>query len=166
MAYVTFKGSEIKLTGCVPAVGDVAPAFTLAGTDLADVALSDFKGKRVVISVFPSIDTPVCAASVRHFNLDASTMKNAVVLCISADLPFAQARFCGAEGLKNVKTLSTFRSPGFGAAYGLQIAAGPLRGLLSRAVMIVDEQGLIAYVEVVSEVTNEPNYAAALNLLK
>lgn len=166
MAHVTFKGSEVKLTGCVPAVGDAAPAFTLTGADLADVSLSDFKGKRVVLSVFPSIDTPVCAASVRHFNVDASTMKNAVVLCISADLPFAQARFCGAEGLKNVKTLSTFRSPEFGSAYGIQIAAGPLRGLLSRAVVIVDEQGRIAYVEVVSEVTNEPNYAAALNLLK
>lgn len=166
MAHVTFKGSEVQLTGCVPAVGDVAPAFTLTGADLGDVSLSDFKGKRVVLSIFPSIDTPVCAASVRHFNVDASTMKNAVVLCISADLPFAQARFCGAEGLQNVKTLSTFRSPEFGSAYGIQIAAGPLRGLLSRAVVIVDEQGRIAYVDVVAEVTNEPNYAAALNLLK
>jgi len=166
MAHVTFKGAEVQLAGCVPAVGDVAPAFTLTGADLADVNLSDFKGKRVVLNIFPSIDTPVCAASVRHFNVDASTIKNAVVLCISADLPFAQARFCGAEGLKNVKTLSTFRSPEFGAAYGIQIAAGPLRGLLSRAVVIVDEQGRVVYVEVVSEVTNEPNYAAALNMLK
>jgi len=166
MAQVTFKGNAVKTAGDLPAVGTKAPAFCLAGTDLSDVRLSAFAGKKVVLNIFPSIDTPVCAASVRHFNLDASTMKNAVVLCISADLPFAQARFCGAEGLKNVKTLSTFRSPEFGAAYGLQIAAGPLRGLLSRAVMIVDEQGLIAYAEVVSEVTNEPNYAAALNLLK
>jgi thiol peroxidase len=125
MAHVTFKGSEVQLTGCVPAVGDVAPAFTLTGADLGDVSLSDFKGKRVVLSIFPSIDTPVCAASVRHFNVDASTMKNAVVLCVSADLPFAQARFCGAEGLQNVKTLSTFRSPEFGSAYGIQIAAEP-----------------------------------------
>lgn len=166
MAHVTFKGSEVKLAGCVPSVNNVAPAFTLTGADLGDVNLSDFLGKRVVINIFPSIDTPVCAASVRHFNVDASTLKNTVVLCISADLPFAQARFCGAEGLNNVKTLSIFRSPQFGQQYGVMIDAGPLRGLLSRAVLIIDEQGRVAYVELVSEITHEPNYGAALNLLK
>ena len=135
-------------------------------TDLSEAGPADFAGKRLVLNIFPSLDTPVCAASVRRFNLEASTLDNTVVLCISADLPFAHSRFCEAEGLKNVVSLSTFRSPEFGINYGVTIANGPLKGLLSRAIVIVEPDGIVRYTEQVPEIVEEPNYSAALTALK
>ena len=165
MAQVTFKGNAVKTAGDLPAVGTKAPAFCLAGTDLSDVRLSAFAGKKVVLNIFPSIDTPVCAASVRRFNAEASVLGDTVVLCISADLPFAHGRFCTVEGLDKVHPASVFRSPGFGNDYGVLIAEGPLRGLLSRAIVIVDGAGFVAYTEQVAEITSEPDYEAALRAL-
>ena len=165
MAQVAFKGNPVNTAGSFPAVGAKAPAFTLAGRDLSDVKLADFAGKKVVLNIFPSIDTPVCAASVRRFNAEASSLGGAVVLCISADLPFAHGRFCTVEGLDQVAPLSTFRSPEFGKDYGVVIAEGPLRGLLSRAVVIVDGAGAVVYAEHVAEITHEPDYEAALRAL-
>ncbi len=165
MAQVKFKGNPVTTLGELPAVGTQAPGFRLTGGDLGDVSLADFAGSKVVLSIFPSIDTPVCAASVRRFNEAASSMKDTKVLCISADLPFASGRFCAAEGLKNVATLSTFRSPEFGKEYGVAIAEGPLRGLLSRAVVIIDGSGTVLYTELVTEITEEPEYEAALKAL-
>ncbi len=162
MAQVAFKGNPVETTGAVPAVGTKAPAFTLAGKDLSDVRLADFAGKKVVLNIFPSIDTPVCAASVRRFNAEAAALGDTVVLCVSADLPFAHGRFCTVEGLEKVVPLSDFRSPEFGRDYGVVIAAGPLRGLLSRAIVIVDGAGQVVYTEHVAEITNEPDYEAAL----
>ncbi len=162
MAQVTFKGSPVQTSGTLPAVGAPAPGFTLTGAELGEASLGDFSGKKVVLNIFPSIDTGVCAASVRKFNSEAGSHPNAKVLCISADLPFAQSRFCGAEGLSNVVTLSDFRSKGIGDAYGVRITDGPLAGLLSRAVVVVDERGLVVHTEQVGEITEEPNYAAAL----
>ena len=135
-------------------------------TDLSEAGPADFAGKRLVLNIFPSLDTPVCAASVRRFNQEASTLDNTVVLCISADLPFAHSRFCEAEGLKNVISLSTFRSPEFGINFGVTIANGPLKGLLSRAIVIVDADGIVRYTEQVPEIVEEPNYSAALAALK
>lgn len=165
MAQVAFKGNPVKTAGAVPAAGSKAPAFTLTGKDLSDVKLADFAGKKVVLNIFPSIDTPVCAMSVRRFNAEAASLGNTAVLCISADLPFAQGRFCSVEGLDKVASLSTFRSPEFGQDYGVVIAEGPLRGLLSRAVVIVDGAGQVVYAEHVAEITNEPDYEAALRAL-
>lgn len=165
MAHVAFKGNPVKTAGAVPGVGAKAPAFTLAGKDLSDVTLANFAGKKVVLNIFPSIDTPVCAASVRRFNAEASALGDTVVLCISADLPFAHGRFCTVEGLDKVVPLSIFRSPAFGADYGVVIAEGPLRGLLSRAIVIVDGAGSVVYAEHVAEITNEPDYEAALRAL-
>ena len=165
MAQVAFKGNPVNTAGAVPAVGSKAPAFTVAGKDLSDVKLSDFAGKKVVLNIFPSIDTSVCAMSVRRFNAEASVLGNTVVLCISADLPFAHGRFCSVEGLDKVIPLSVFRSPEFGKDYGVAIAEGPLRGLLSRAVVIVDGAGQVVYAEHVAEITNEPDYEAALRAL-
>ncbi len=165
MAQVTFKGNAVQTAGALPAVGAKAPAFTLAGKDLSDVKLSDFAGKKVVLNIFPSIDTPVCAASVRRFNAEAAALGATVVLCISADLPFAHGRFCTVEGLDKVSPLSTFRSPEFGKDYGVVISAGPLRGLMSRAIVIVDGAGTVAYAEHVAEITKEPDYEAALKAL-
>lgn len=165
MAQVAFKGNPVKTAGSLPAVGAKAPAFKLTGKDLADVQLVDYVGKTVVLNVFPSIDTPVCAASVRRFNAEASVLGDTVVLCISADLPFAAGRFCTVEGLEKVVSLSVFRSPEFGSDYGVAISEGPLRGLLSRAIVIVDKSGQVTYTEHVAEITNEPNYEAALSAL-
>jgi thiol peroxidase len=165
MSTVTLKGNPFDVAGTVPAVGSTAPAFTLTGTDLAAVSLADFAGKKKVLNIFPSVDTPVCAASVRKFNEAASKHADTVVLCISADLPFAQARFCGAEGLEQVKSLSVFRSPEFAQAYGVKVASGPLAGLTARAVVVLDENNVVKHAELVSEVTNEPNYEAALAAL-
>ncbi|MFA7173274.1 MAG: thiol peroxidase [Kiritimatiellia bacterium] len=165
MAQLTFKGNPVTTTGQLPATGIQAPGFKLTGNDLADISLADFTGKKVVLNIFPSIDTPVCAASVRRFNEAAGNMRGTKVLCISADLPFASGRFCAAEGLKNVVTLSTFRSPEFGKDYGVQIATGPLRALLSRAVIIIDGSGTILYTQQVAEITEEPDYDAALRTL-
>jgi thiol peroxidase len=165
MASVTIKGNPVEILGQLPAVGGKAPPFTLTGSDLADVPLASFAGKKVVLNIFPSVDTPTCARSVRRFNEKAAALPDTVVLCISADLPFAQNRFCGAEGLKNVKTLSTFRSPAFDEAYGVKFAGGPFRGLTARAVVVLNEQGVVKHVELVKEVADEPNYDAALAAL-
>jgi thiol peroxidase len=166
MGQVTFKGGAVPTAGSVPAVGSKAPAFTLTGKDLSDVKLADLAGKKVVLNIFPSIDTPVCALSVKRFNAEASSLANTVVLCVSVDLPFAAGRFCAAEGLEKVVIASAFRSPDFGKDYGVLISGGPLAGLFSRAVVIVDGAGKVAYAEHVSEITHEPNYEAALKALK
>ncbi len=166
MATITLKGNAIETIGTLPAKGTAAPGFTLVKTDLSEVTLADYKGKKVVLNIFPSIDTPVCAASVRSFNKTAGELANTVVLCISADLPFAHTRFCETEGLKNVESLSVFRSPAFGKDYGVTITTGPIAGLLSRAIIIIDTNGTISYTEQVPEITQEPNYDAALAALK
>ncbi|MGD2116783.1 MAG: thiol peroxidase [Chromatiales bacterium] len=165
MATVTLEGNPFNTVGELPAVGSPAPAFSLTGTDLAEVSMDQFAGKKLVLNIFPSIDTPVCADSVRHFNKDAGSADNTAVLCISADLPFAHARFCGAEGLDNVISLSTFRSPAFGRDYGVGIEEGPLSGLMSRAVVLVGEDGKVIYTEQVPEIAQEPDYAAAMAAL-
>ncbi|MEJ2214375.1 MAG: thiol peroxidase [Gammaproteobacteria bacterium] len=166
MAQITLEGNPFNTVGDLPAVGSKAPDFTLTNTDLADATLQDFAGKKVVLNIFPSLDTPVCADSIRRFNQEAAAMDNAVVLCISADLPFAFARFCGTEGIENVVSLSVFKSPAFGKDYGVGIEEGVLAGLLSRAVVIVDEQGNVIYTEQVPEIAQEPDYAAALAAIK
>jgi len=165
MAQVAFKGKPVKTERELPAVGTCAPTFTLAGSDLSDVSLSKYAGRKVVLNIFPSIDTPVCAASVRRFNAEASVLGDVVVLCISADLPFAHSRFCAVEGLEKVVPLSVFRSPAFGKDYGVAITEGPLLGLLSRAIVIIDEGGQVIYTEHVAEITQEPDYEAALRAL-
>ena len=164
MTTVTFSGNPVQLKGALPAVGAAAPAFTLTAADLADKTLADFAGKRKVLNIFPSIDTGVCQQSVRTFNQRASALANTVVLCISADLPFAQARFCGAEGLDNVVTLSSFRSS-FAQDYGVALADGALRGLTARAVVVLDENNKVLHVGLVPEITQEPDYNAALAVL-
>ncbi len=166
MATITLKGNAIETCGSLPAKASQAPEFTLVKTDLAEVRLADYKGKRVVLNIFPSIDTPVCAASVRRFNQAAGELANTVVLCISADLPFAHTRFCETDGLKNVESLSVFRSPAFGKDYGVTITTGPIAGLLSRAIVIIDTDGKIIHTEQVPEIAQEPDYDAALAALK
>ena len=163
MADITLKGNTIHTSGSLPTVGNAAPKLKLARTDLADVSLDDFPGKKV-LNIFPSVDTPVCATSVRTFNTKASGCGDVTVLNISADLPFAMKRFCGAEGLDKVHALSSFRSS-FAKDYGLQIVDGPLAGLCSRAVMVLDGQNRVVYVEQVPEIAQEPNYDAALKAL-
>lgn len=165
MATITLKGNEIHTVGDLPAVGSAAPDFTLVKSDLSDASLGDFAGKKVVLNIFPSLDTAVCAASVRRFNAEASKLDNTVVLCVSRDLPFAHSRFCSAEGLENVVSLSEMRGPGFGDAYGVRITDGPLAGLMSRAVVIVGADGKVAYTEQVPEIAQEPDYEAALRAL-
>lgn len=159
---VTLGGNPVEVSGRLPAKGQQAQAFTLVAKDLANVALASFAGKRKILNIFPSIDTPTCAMSVRKFNQSASDFPNAVVLCISADLPFAQARFCGAEGLSNVITLSTMRGRDFHKQYGVMIMDPPLSGLLARAVIVLDENDRVVYSQLVPEITHEPNYEAAL----
>ncbi len=165
MVKVAFKGSPISLYGDMPKLGQYAPLFLLTKTDLSEVDLPHFQGKRVVMNIFPSLDTPTCANSVRAFNREASKLKNTVVLCISKDLPFAQSRFCGAEGLDQVIPLSAFRDEDFGQMYGIEIADEPLHGLLARAVIILDDEGTVIYTQLVKEITDEPDYAAALKVL-
>ena len=165
MSQVTLAGNPITIKGRFPQKGDAAPAFSLVAKNLADTPLSAFAGKRKILNIFPSIDTPTCATSVRQFNAKANSLPNTVVLCISADLPFAQARFCGAEGLDNVVTLSTLRGREFLDAYGVAIASGPLAGLTARAVVVLDENDQVIHSELVSEIKNEPDYAAALAAL-
>lgn len=156
----------VHLAGEVPAVGQKAPQFSAVKGDLSSASLSDFAGKRVILNIFPSLDTPVCAASVRRFNKEASLLDNTAVLCISKDLPFAQGRFCTTEGLNGVVPLSTFNDASFDQAYGLQVAEGPLKGLYARTVIVLDENADIIYEEVVPELTTEPDYEAALAALK
>ncbi|MEW6355902.1 MAG: thiol peroxidase [Planctomycetota bacterium] len=165
MAAITLKGNPIHTCGELPAVGSKTPDFTLVGGDLADVTLASFGKKRKVLNVFPSIDTPVCALSVRKFNEAAARLKNTVVINISADLPFAQKRFCGAEGIENAKTLSCFRSS-FAKDYGLEIVDGPIAGLCSRCVIILDGANKVIYAEQVAEIAQEPDYEKALAALK
>lgn len=165
MAKVKFSGETVETCGTLPEVGSKAPEFCLTKNDLTDAKLSDYKGKRVVMNIFPSLDTGVCAQSVRKFNEKASSLDNTVVLCISADLPFAQARFCGAEGLDRVETLSTFRCCDFGKDYGCQLTTGALKGLMSRCVLVLDEEGKVIYTEQVEEMTNEPDYDKAIAAL-
>ncbi|ACF15000.1 Redoxin domain protein [Chloroherpeton thalassium ATCC 35110] len=166
MATITFKGNAIHTLGDLPAVGSQAPDFELIKSDLSKASLKDFAGSKVVLNIFPSLDTGVCAASVRRFNLEAANLPGTKVLCISRDLPFAQSRFCGAEGIENVVTLSDFATGDFGKAYNLTMTDGPLAHLHSRAVVIVDEDGKVVYTEQVPEIVTEPNYEAALTALK
>ena len=163
---VTRAGSPVNLAGNFLAKGQSAHAFTLVGKDLSDVSLASFAGKRKVLNIFPSIDTPTCALSVRKFNQHASQVANTVVLCISADLPFAQSRFCGAEGLDNVVTLSTLRGREFLENYGVLIAESPMAGLAARAVVVLDENDKVLHSELVAEIKSEPNYEAALAALR
>lgn len=165
MASITLKGNEIHTIGTLPKVNTQAPDFSLIASDLSVKKLSDFAGKNIILNIFPSIDTGTCATSVRTFNKKASALKNTVVLCISRDLPFAQSRFCGAEGIENVVLLSDFATGDFGKNYGLEIATGPLAHLHSRAIVILDEKGVVKYTEQVSEIVDEPNYEAALNVM-
>lgn len=165
MASITLGGNAINTSGSLPQVGTNAPDFQLVKSDLSVVSLSDYKGSRVVLNIFPSIDTGTCATSVRTFNAKASALDNTKVLCISRDLPFAQKRFCGAEGLENVENLSDFNSGSFGKNYGLEITDSVLAGLHSRVVMVLDENGVIKYSEQVPEIVDEPNYENALAVL-
>ena len=165
MAKITLKGNPINTNADLPQVGNEAPDFNLTKGDLSQATLADFKGKKVVLNIFPSIDTSTCAASVRHFNQEASQLDNTVVLCVSKDLPFAQSRFCGAEGLENVVTLSDFRSEDFAKNYGVEMVDGPLAKLDARAVVVLDESGVVKHTELVSEIVDEPNYQAALEAL-
>ncbi len=165
MAQITLKGNPVATVGELPAAGTAAPSFTLVNKDLSEANMADFAGKRIVLNIFPSLDTPVCAASVRRFNLEASSIPDTVVLCISADLPFAHKRFCEVEGIENVVSLSVFRSPEFGNDYGVTITDGPLKGILSRAVVIVDKDGKVIHAEQVPEITQEPDYEAALKAM-
>lgn len=166
MAQVKLKGNAIHTVGDLPQVGSTAPDFKLVKTDLSEVGLSDFGGKQIVLNIFPSVDTGTCAASVRKFNEEAASMTDAVVVCVSGDLPFAHARFCGAEGLENVVNLSTFRDADFGKNYGVTFVDGPLKGLLSRAVVVIDPSGKIVHTELVPEIVDEPDYNKAIEALQ
>ena len=159
MSQVTLRGNPINVDGTLP-------AFSLVSGDLADVTLASFAGKRKVLNIFPSVDTPTCAMSVRKFNTQAGQLTNTVVLCISADLPFAQKRFCGAEGIENVVNLSTMRGQSFLKDYGVAISSGPLAGVAARAVVVLDEHDNVLHSELVAEIGSEPDYEAALNVLK
>jgi thioredoxin-dependent peroxiredoxin len=162
MATITLRGKPVTTSGELPAVGSTAPAFSLVGKDLADVGLDRFAGKWKILNIFPSIDTPVCATSTRKFNEKAAKFGDAVVICISADLPFAMNRFCGAEGLNNVVTLSLMRGGEFADAYGVRLMAGPLAGLTARACVVLDPDNIVRHAEMVPEIAHEPDYDAAL----
>lgn len=162
MSKITLGGNEIHTNGTLPEVGSIAPNFELVTNDLSTVSLENYKGYKLVLNIFPSIDTGTCATSVRTFNAQANALQNTKVLCISRDLPFAQKRFCGSEGLENVINLSDFKEGAFGKNYGLEIIDGPLQGLHSRVVIVLDENGVVKYTEQVSEIANEPNYDQAL----
>jgi thiol peroxidase len=164
MSQVTLGGNPVNTSGDLPAVGTSAPSFDLAAVDLGNISSADFAGKNVVLNIFPSVDTATCATTVRTFNERAADLDNTAVLCVSADLPFAQGRFCGAEGIANVKTASTFKSS-FGADYGVSLIDGKFKGLLARAVVVVGQDGSVKHTELVSEIAQEPNYDAALSAL-
>ncbi|WP_031425519.1 thiol peroxidase [Flavimarina sp. Hel_I_48] len=165
MAKIALGGNTIHTSGTLPEIGKIAPQFKLAKSDLTDATLEDYNGRKVVMNIFPSVDTGVCAASIREFNKKASDLDETAVLCISKDLPFAQARFCGAEGLENVESLSDFRTGSFGSDYGLEITEGAFEGLLSRVVIVLDEEGKVIYTEQVPEIGKEPDYDSALSAL-
>lgn len=166
METVFFKGNPCHTYGTLPEAGAKAPCFNLAGKDLADITCRDFPGKRVVLNIFPSLDTPVCAASVRRFNKEAASLPDTAVICVSMDLPFAMERFCTANDIENVIVASAFRSPKFAQEYGMELVDGPLAGLLTRAVIILDADRKVIYRDLVEEITDEPDYAAALRVLK
>jgi len=166
MAVAKLKGNEFNTNGDLPAVGAAAPAFTLTGVDLGDVTLESLRGHKVVLNIFPSVDTPTCATSVKRFNSEAASLDGTKVLCVSRDLPFAQKRFCGAEGLENVVSASDFRSGDFGRAYGVQIQDGPLAGLLARSIVVLGADGSVLHTQLVEETADEPDYAAALAAVK
>lgn len=165
MAKISSRGEVVETSGELPEVGSAAPPFSLRKADLSAVTLSDYAGSRLVLNIFPSIDTPTCAKSVRQFNERAASMQNTRVLCVSADLPFALSRFCGAEGIENVETASVYRAPEFGLDYGVYMADGRLGGLLARAVVIIDESGKVIYRELVPEIAHEPDYEAVIGAL-
>lgn len=165
MATTAFQGTPVHTSGNLPSVGSAAPDFKLVKGDLSEVSLSSLRGKKVVLNIFPSVDTGVCAASVRRFNKEASSLPNTVVVCISRDLPFAAGRFCAAEGLNNVVTASEFRDQDFAKAYGVLLTDSVLAGLHARSVVVVDENGVVKHTELVAEITQEPNYEAALKAL-
>ena len=162
MTTITLEGNEINTAGYLPGAGSKAPDFTLTNAELAEMSLSDFSGKNIIMNIFPSIDTGICAESTRKFNSAAESLNNTVVLCISADLPFASARLCDAENLDQVITLSTFRNPAFGDNYGVRMIDGPIAGLMSRAVLVIDTDGTVVYSQQVPEIKQEPDYDAAL----
>lgn len=166
MSSVTFKNTPIKRSGELPALNSLAADFNLIKIDLTETSLKDYTGKKIILNIFPSLDTAVCAASVRHFNEKAGQFPNTVVLCVSADLPFAQKRFCATENIENVIPVSSFRSPDFGKNYGVVMTDGPLAGLLSRAVVIINEKGKVIYTQQVPEITNEPDYDAVIAFMK
>ncbi len=166
MATVTLKGNPITTIGSLPAVGSKAPDFSLVKTDLGNISLKDVAGKKVVLNIFPSVDTPTCAASTRRFNVELAKLPDVVVLCVSRDLPFAFKRFCAAEGLDKIQGVSDFRDPAFGKAYGVTVTSGPLTGLFSRALVLLDVTGKVIYTEQVAEIANEPDYAKALAALR
>ena len=166
METIYFKGTPCHTYGNIPAVGTQAPEFTLTSNSLEDIKLTDYKGKRVVLNVFPSLDTAVCAMSVRRFNQEAAKLDNTVVICVSMDLPFAQSRFCTAEGIYKLVVASAFRSKDFVKNYGLEMVDGPLAGLLARAVLVLDEKHEVIFSDLVEEITNEPDYKGALSVLK
>lgn len=166
MAQVKLNGNPIRLRGDLPQVGTQASDFTGVKADLSEVKLSDYKGKRVVLNIFPSIDTGVCAQSVRTFNKMAGDTQNTVILCLSRDLPFALSRFCAAEGIANVETLSLHRDTDFAEHYGVIMEEGPLKGLLARSVVVIDEEGKVVYAQLVDDITEEPNYDGALSALR
>ncbi len=165
MTKITVKGNPINTSGKLPNIGSLAKDFNLIATDLSTKRLEDYKGQKIVLNIFPSIDTQTCAVSVRKFNQFAADLKNTLVLCVSKDLPFAQNRFCGAEGIKNVHMLSDFKTGQFGLDYGLNIIDNPLEGLLSRCIVVINAKGAIAYTEQINEITEEPNYNLALEKL-
>lgn len=166
MSTVTLRGNPVNVAGNLPQPGQAAPALSLAAKDLSDVTLAQYAGKRKVLNIVPSLDTPTCATSTRKFNETAGSLDNTVVLVVSADLPFAMSRFCSTEGLNNVVTLSTFRSPDFGRSWGVDVTDSPLRGLTARAVVVLDESDRVIHSELVPEIAQEPNYDAALAALK
>lgn len=165
MAQITFQGMPATTQGNLPKIGEVAPDFVLVSNDLSEKSLSDYKGSRIVLNIFPSIDTGTCATSVRKFNQNMAKLTNTKVLCISKDLPFAQSRFCGAEGITNVETLSDFRND-FGKNYPITFIDTPLKGLFSRSIIVIDQDGKVIYTEQVSETTSEPNYDAVYEVLR
>ena len=165
MAKISSRGEIVETSGELPAVGAIAPSFALRKADLSPITLADYEGSRLVLNIFPSIDTPTCAKSVRQFNQSAAAMPNTKVLCVSADLPFALSRFCGAEGIENVETASVYRSPEFGRDYGIYMAEGRLGGMLARAIVAIDESGKVIHTELVPEIAQEPDYDAVVAAL-
>ena len=165
MATITLKGHFITTSGELPTIGDAAKSFEMTAVDLSAKSLNDFSGMNLILNIFPSVDTGTCATSVRNFNKSAADLDNTKVLCISRDLPFAQNRFCGAEGIENVVMLSDFKRGQFGKDYGLEIENGPLAGLHSRCIVVIDTEGKVIYTEQVTETVDEPNYEAALGSL-